>query len=548
MNMFKRTALAAALFMAVCQPVAAQYQVPNHSVPVGRGAGVTGFGKVTPGTAGEPLLSGGATADPVYGFLSSIWANYIQPAINAITRTVQSKLQEQISVLDFGATCNGTGTGDDAGFAAAIAALPQATNGQTGGTILVPYTGTTYPATGGGCLLSSTLNLNAKNGISIVGQAGVTGGASTSMIYYTGSGSRFIDARNSGGITFSDVMISYNNSAFSGVLFDAGGNTAPITSPPTFGSVSTGLTLNRVTLGAAVSTPLATLLNLDQATEASFYDVNFGAGNPSVRGSLILAGNSTVAKFFGGQFVGHVGPAVLGCGESWQFTGTTFEADSLGNANAFSNVGEPYCKNIAFRDTWMGDVGSTGTWISLFTRGADISANRIAGGAIGIALNGGGGIGIHDGNSIEATTGVTCVNSTTGGGITNNYLAQSTTPYGGGCVNFALGHNDPDISPASGTPTIASGACGTGTNGTIAGSNASGLITIGAVATTSCAVSFSATLAAAPNACQITPANAAAAATGTTVARVGAPSTSGFTITGSALANTVYGYSCSVPG
>lgn len=94
-----------------------------------------------------------------------------------------------------------------------------------------------------------------------------------------------------------------------------------------------------------------------------------------------------------------------------------------------------------------------------------------------------------------------------------------------------------------GTPTIASGACGTGTNGSISGTNQSGVITIGAVGTTTCTIGFSATITA-PNACLIFPGNAAAAATGTTVARVGAPSTTQWVITGSALASTIYSYIC----
>lgn len=99
------------------------------------------------------------------------------------------------------------------------------------------------------------------------------------------------------------------------------------------------------------------------------------------------------------------------------------------------------------------------------------------------------------------------------------------------------------IISAFGTPTIASGACGTGTNGTISGGNQSGIVTIGAAPTTACVVSFSATITA-PKACVISPGNAAAAATGTTVAWVAAPSTTGWTINGSALANTVYSYVC----
>jgi hypothetical protein len=102
------------------------------------------------------------------------------------------------------------------------------------------------------------------------------------------------------------------------------------------------------------------------------------------------------------------------------------------------------------------------------------------------------------------------------------------------------------IVSTAGLPTIASGACGTTTNGAIvAGStNQSGQITIGSATTTTCTVSFSATLSVAPDACILFPMNATAAATGTTVARVAAPTTGGFVITGSALASANYGYIC----
>lgn len=51
-------------------PAAAQWQTPNHSVPLGRGAGVTGFGNVAPGTAGVPLISNGAASDPAFAPLN----------------------------------------------------------------------------------------------------------------------------------------------------------------------------------------------------------------------------------------------------------------------------------------------------------------------------------------------------------------------------------------------------------------------------------------------------------------------------------------------
>jgi|WetSurMetagenome_2_1015567.scaffolds.fasta_scaffold00850_16 hypothetical protein len=95
-------------------------------------------------------------------------------------------------------------------------------------------------------------------------------------------------------------------------------------------------------------------------------------------------------------------------------------------------------------------------------------------------------------------------------------------------------------------PTIASGACGATTNGAVvAGSNDQSMeITIGAAATTSCAITFAGTWASAPRSCSLTPSNAAAAAWGTTGAYISGHTTTTLTITGSALANANYGILC----
>lgn len=56
----------AIVFMLFAVPACAQWQTPNHSVPLGRGGGVTGFGAALPGTAGLPLASNGPTIDPSF--------------------------------------------------------------------------------------------------------------------------------------------------------------------------------------------------------------------------------------------------------------------------------------------------------------------------------------------------------------------------------------------------------------------------------------------------------------------------------------------------
>ena len=59
-----RAAFVALLFSAA--PALAQWQTPTHSVPIGQGIGITGFGSAAPSTAGQPLVSNGASADPSF--------------------------------------------------------------------------------------------------------------------------------------------------------------------------------------------------------------------------------------------------------------------------------------------------------------------------------------------------------------------------------------------------------------------------------------------------------------------------------------------------
>jgi len=63
----------AAVVAALCTvaPAFAQFQTPNHSVPIGRGGGAQGFNNAAPGAAGLPLKSNGASADPSFGVLGT---------------------------------------------------------------------------------------------------------------------------------------------------------------------------------------------------------------------------------------------------------------------------------------------------------------------------------------------------------------------------------------------------------------------------------------------------------------------------------------------
>lgn len=95
-----------------------------------------------------------------------------------------------------------------------------------------------------------------------------------------------------------------------------------------------------------------------------------------------------------------------------------------------------------------------------------------------------------------------------------------------------------------GMAAIASGACGATTNGAVSGGYQSGIVTIGSATTTTCNITFSPAATQSPSGCILFPENAAAAAAGTTVARISSVGTGGFIITGSALANANYYYIC----
>lgn len=63
--------LAAVLaFLLACAPALAQ-QTAIHSVPIGKGSGNTGFNAAVPGTAGQPLVSQGPSADPAFGTIAN---------------------------------------------------------------------------------------------------------------------------------------------------------------------------------------------------------------------------------------------------------------------------------------------------------------------------------------------------------------------------------------------------------------------------------------------------------------------------------------------
>lgn len=66
MKAFRFAVLTVFLSLLSSVPTYAQWQTPAHSVPIGQGGGVTGFGSAGPGAVDLPLMGNGPNADPSF--------------------------------------------------------------------------------------------------------------------------------------------------------------------------------------------------------------------------------------------------------------------------------------------------------------------------------------------------------------------------------------------------------------------------------------------------------------------------------------------------
>lgn len=144
------------------------------------------------------------------GGAGASYIGFLQAGTNAQPTTVQAKLRETVSVLDFGA--------DATGVADSTAAIQAAIDSLTTGTVVLP------PGT-----YRTTANVTLKSGVNIVGN-----GATMTCTTSWASGGSFFELNN-----VSDVFIS-------GVTFDAGGTwTATPFANPYGGGNSVGFTNNQ---------------------------------------------------------------------------------------------------------------------------------------------------------------------------------------------------------------------------------------------------------------------------------------------------------------
>lgn len=215
-----------AVLLALCSPAAAQWQTPNHSVPVGQGGGAIGFNSAVPSVAGQPLRSTGTAADPAFGPLNlgnssavtgqlpnanlgNMNANTVKcnntagPAAPvdctvAQARTLLGVGSLGVSVTDAPYNAKGDGVTDDtAAFQAAITAAC----GTTGfGRLRIPATSASY--------LVSKINQTNCNNVVIVGD----GDQSTVKMNGSDALGNWWDLSGSNNISFSNLRFIDNGS------------------------------------------------------------------------------------------------------------------------------------------------------------------------------------------------------------------------------------------------------------------------------------------------------------------------------------------------
>lgn len=333
-----------------------------HGVMLGEGT--ANISSATPGVAGYALLSNGSSSDPSFQQLIGAQVNYNQGNVNAVTRTVTNRLQERISVMDFG--CDNTGASDDSTcFANTVAALPS-----SGGTIYMPP---------GIYLVNAFPSLASKTNITFKGAGGVTAGAQAATeikIGLTGAGN-FINGAGSAGLAFEDIQFVYSSSAFTGWIMAFGNN----------GTDAAFVRIKRCAfLSNSSSLFTASAINMDKTIVWSVEDSVFAGLQEAIQGYTAASGDySNVATIARNQFSNTRYAPIEGGGQSWVIANNNFEgfnngttgnviAGSLGMTSAVSMQGLQYVGN------WHGDLNAAGgTWITVFGGGIDINNNWFGG-------------------------------------------------------------------------------------------------------------------------------------------------------------------------
>jgi hypothetical protein len=135
-------------------------------------------------------------------------------------------------------------------------------------------------------------------------------------------------------------------------------------------------TLVDCVLGSSVG-PGTVHLDLDKCIQFSAERCNFICGNPSVLGRA-AHGYSNVIRFRDCQWAGNHTAPVRGGGQTWMFSGCTFEGLLSGAAGALVSADAAGAFNgLVIVGCWFGDASAGGTWIDIYCNGVHAGGKYI---------------------------------------------------------------------------------------------------------------------------------------------------------------------------
>lgn len=377
------------------------------------------FNLPAPGSATEPLrlqdlsdfigggtintIPAGGTTGQVLGKLSS--TDFDDGWISS---------RDPIDVRNFGVV--GDGSADDT---TAMQAALDSLGATLGGSLFIPA--------GLVVKCSGTLSIDTISNVSIVGETNFGHVVNyPSILRYTGTGSRFIDARNTSGFNLRNLSIDYTSSSFAGNLVDISSSNPGVT-------VSSAATVSNCHLGPNVSRlGTATLLNLNCHIGPYVTSTFFWRGAPAVVGAA-TSGQSVRVTLVNNWFSESDSCPIIEGGEGWVIQGNSFEPRTGGIGQAFANTNP--CKGMIWSGNWFGDVatGAGTVWIDAHSvEGMAFIGNQIAGlgtiGGVGIKLTSCNGVQI-DGNYFQLLdVGVNISTSSTGIKLGSNKFTNVTAP------------------------------------------------------------------------------------------------------------------------